>query len=197
MLRTYTDIADRQRAQESVDFPIEYLPDSVIAGGTEYSLGLVSTAVAPCQELGIIPHASARLSYLVRSTPSVGSFQLGQLTVFYARQQVAPVDNSAGTLKAVTIGEHKGVFWESESYRDYSGALWLGQGPISVMVLEHGDLVTTFVGQKDKGITEEMLTALVRKMHGLATPSGTPQALTTSTPLSNIIVPRDHTRTRR
>ncbi len=186
--RRYLDIPP-DKAQENVDFPLRYLPDSVMVGDTYYGVGLMATAVAPCDELGSVPYSSARLSYLVRSNSSPGSFQLGQLSVFYARQQVAPVDSAGGTFKQVTIGDYKGVFWEGESYKDYSGTLWLGQGPISMLVLENGDLVTTFVGPKEKGITEEMLAALVRKMYGINSTADAPQAGPTSTPQSNVPLP--------
>lgn len=203
MLRRYTDFPDYNDAQLNVDFPIPPLPRALTVGGTEYGLGMVGVAVAPCNELGSVPYSSARVSYLVRSTPSVGSFLLGQLSVFYARQQVVPVDNTAGTFKQVTTGELKGVFWESESYRDYSDTLWLGQGPISVMVLENGDLVTTLIGPKEKGITEEMLTALAQTIYGTNSPPATPEsgqpprASPSNTPAGNIAVPIDSRHTRR
>jgi hypothetical protein len=195
VLRKYTDFNDPQKAQEYLDFPLRYLPRSLTVGNTFYGFGMIGTAIAPCEELGILPYSSARVSYLVRSTPSQGSFQLGQLTVFSARQQVVSVDSGIGTFKQVAIGPHKGVYWEGESYRDYSGTLWLAQGTISVLVLEHGDIVTTFVGQKDKGITEEMLTTLAQTMFNTNSPTGTPQAgqpsptTASGTPSSNIALP--------
>lgn len=194
-LRRYTDFNDKQQAQEQVDFPITYLPDNLTIGGTEYSFSLFSTGISPCNELGSVPFSSAKLSYLVKGTATGGGIQLGQLLVFQGRQQIAPVDNANSTFKQVTIGGQKGVFWESETYRDYSNTLWLGQGPISVLILEKGDLVTTFVGPKDKGITEELLTALVEKMSGNSSPSTTPQAgqlqqpSVSNTPSSNIALP--------
>ncbi|HEX8219281.1 MAG TPA: hypothetical protein VF914_08720 [Chloroflexia bacterium] len=195
VLRHYTDFTDPQKAQENVDFPLQYLPSSLTVGSTFYGLGMVGTAISPCDELGSVPYSSARLTYLARSTPSQGSFQLGQVTVFYVRQQVVPVDSGISTFKQVTIGGHRGVFWESESYRDYSGTLWLAQGTISVLVVEKGDIVATFVGQKDKGITEEMLTTLAQTMFADTSPPGTPQASQPSpttpsgTPSSNIALP--------
>ncbi|MEA2576245.1 MAG: hypothetical protein QOH93_3543 [Chloroflexia bacterium] len=197
VLRNYADFPTRQKAQENVDFLIQTPPDSVAVGRTEFSLGLVATGVAPCDELGGLTYSSAKLSYLVRSTSPGVEFQLGQLSVFEVRQQVVRVDNTNPTFRQVTIGDRKGVVWESESYRDYSNALWLGQGPITVMVLEKDEIVTTFVGQKDKGITEEMLTALIQKMDGVAPPTTSPQASTTGTPASNIALPIDNKRTRR
>jgi hypothetical protein len=197
VLRSYTGFIDRQQAQDNADFPIEYLPDHLAVGRTEYGLGLVETAVAPCNEIGIIPNANVKLNYLVRSTSPGVEFTLGQLYVFEGRQQVVPVDYATGTFKPVTIGDRKGIFWEGEPYRDYSQGLWLGQGPISVLTVEKGDIVTTFVGQKNKGITEEMLTALIQNMDGIALPTATPQALTTGTPSSNIALPIDNRRTRR
>jgi hypothetical protein len=197
VIRSYTNFNDRQQAQERVDFPIEYLPDSVRAGITDYVLTLTETAIAPCTELGSAPYSSAKLSYVVRSARPGGTLQFGQLSVFYARQQVVPVDKTAGTFKPVTIGNYRGVFWEVAPYRDYSNVLWLAQGPISVLVLEKGDIVTTFVGQKDKGITEEMLTALVEKMSGASQPAQSPQASPSGTPASNIALPIQHKRTPR
>lgn len=195
VVRPYTDFTDPHKAQENVDFPLQYLPSSLTVGNTFYGLGMVGTAISPCGELGSVPYSSARLTYLVRSTPSQGSFQLGQVTVFYSRQQVVPVDSGISTFKQVTIGGRRGVYWESESYRDYSGTLWLAQGTISVLVVENGDIVATFVGQKDKGITEEMLTTLAQTMFGTTSPTGTPEAGQSSpttasgTPSSNIALP--------
>ena len=179
--RRYMSFTERQKAQENVDFEIAFMPDSLQVGGTTYGISLVESAVAPCDEIGATSFSYARMSYLVRSTTPAGDFKLAQLNVFQGRQQPVAVDNGAGTLKPVTIGQRHGFYWVGEPYRDYSNVLWLGQGPISVLVLEIDDIVTTFVGQQENGVTEEMLTALALKITGddvsgtqRATPNGTP-----------------------
>lgn len=191
VLREYTGAFDEHKAQENVDFPIEYVPALLTAGSTDYGLGLIEASVAACDEPGETAYSNVRLNYLVGITTPGQRYQTTQLFVFQSRLQMVPVERANGIFKAVTIGEHQGVYWEGESYRDYSGIYWSGRGTISVLVLEKDDLVTTFVGQADRGITEQMLTALARKMYGVADPTATPPAEATRTPSNNSIRPSD------
>jgi hypothetical protein len=192
VLREYTGAFDGLKAQEKVDFPIEYLPDLLTVGSTEYGLGLIEASVGACDEPGETAYSNVRLNYLVGMTTPGQRFQTTQLFVFQSRQQVVPVERANGIIfKAVTIGEHQGVFWEGEFYRDFSGIYWSGRGTISVLVLEKDDLVTTFVGQADRGITEDLLMALTRKMYGVPDPTATPTSDATGTPSSNGIRPSE------
>lgn len=186
LLREYTGAFDEHKAQEKVDFPIEYAPALLTAGSTEHGIGLIEASVGACDESGETAYSNVRLNYLVGMTTPGQRYRTTQLFVFQSRQQAVPVERANGIMfKPVTIGDHKGVFWEGEAYRDYSGVYWAGRGTISVLVLEKGDLVTTFVGQADRGITEEMLMTLARKMYGVAAPTATPGAAATGTPASN------------
>ncbi|HEX8599927.1 MAG TPA: hypothetical protein VF952_15615 [Chloroflexia bacterium] len=185
VIRNYIGAFDEHKAQEKVDFPIEYLPTLMTVGSTDYGLGLIEAAIGACDEFGETAYSNVRLNYLVTMSTPGQRFRSTQLYVFQSRQQVVPVEKTNGIFKDVTLGVHKGVFWEGEFYRDYSGVYWSGRGTISVLALEKGDLVTTFVGQADRGITEEMLLALARKMYGVAAPTATPEAAVTGTPSSN------------
>ncbi|HEX8228204.1 MAG TPA: hypothetical protein VF826_02700 [Chloroflexia bacterium] len=185
VFRNYIGALDEHKAQQNVDFPIEYLPTLLTVGGTDYTFGLIEASVGPCDQFGDTAHSNVRLNYQITNPVPGGRLQTTQLYVFHSLRQVMSIERANGTFKAVTIGDHKGVFWEGEAYRDYSGVYWAGRGTISVLVLEKGDLVTTFVGQADRGITEDMLMTLARKMYGVAAPTATPGAVATGTPATN------------
>ncbi len=171
VIRNYVVRQDKTKAQADVDFPIEYLPETVGAGSV-YTTSLLETAVAPCAGTGSVPFSSVRLDYLVRHVQPDGSLSLSALTLFEGRRQVVRLDADSGTWKRVTAGGEQGVLWRGDSYRDTSGNDWLEA--TNVLVVEHGEVTVTFVGRANKGITEQLLLALASEMGQALPAEGTP-----------------------
>jgi|GEM_PF-5841283 len=170
--RTFVQLpANRQQVQESLPFQTEFLPAtfSVAAGGrgpVSYSTRLNNAAVAPC--LGTEPDpsdlgATLKLSYLTWHQTDGGDTRMASLTVFQAKGQRVVLNAQPGSWKEVQGREARGVYWRGTPYRDMEGRPWIGT--VSVLVVEHDDIVTTFIGEAAQGVSQEMLTGLVEEMH--------------------------------
>lgn len=162
VLRDYAPAPDKAKAQSDVDFPIEYLPETITVSNTTYALTYLDIAVAACEGQGSASYASAKLAYIAKWKAAGGQVKLATLSVFEGRRQTVGVDAAQGKWKSVTVGAHKGVLWQGSPYKDTSGFDWFGD--IIVMTVEHNDITITVVGQQSNGITEAILSALVKQM---------------------------------
>lgn len=170
VLRDYVPSPDKANAQGDLNFPMEYLPESVTVSGTVYTLTYLDTAVAACEGQGSVSYSSAKLGYIVKWTTSSGQVKLATLSVFEGKQQVTAIDATQGKWRSVAIGDRKGVLWQGSPYKDTSGFDWFGD--TILLTVEHGDITTTIVGQAGNGITEELLIGLVQQMaHEMKAPS--------------------------
>ncbi len=190
IIRNYVPSPDKNKAQGDVDFPIEYLPESVIVGNTAYTLTYLDTAIAACEGPGAVRYSNVMLAYIAKWNTGSGQVKLGTMSVFEGRRQVMTVDAAQGKWKSVTIGDHKGVLWQGAPYKDTSGFDWFGD--TIVLAIEHDDITTTVVGQASNGITEEMLAGIIKQMTKAPTAQPASQYtkdLKDGTPIPGILLP--------
>lgn len=162
ILRDYVPSPSKDKAQSDLDFPLEYLPESLVVSGTTYTLTYLDTAVAACEGPGSVPYSSAKLNYIARWNGPGGQVKLAPLTIFEGKKQRVAVDATRGKWKAVDAGSHKGVLWQGTPYMDTSGFDWFGD--TIVLAVERAELTTTLIGQAGSGITEGLLTEAVTQM---------------------------------
>jgi len=161
--RAFLPIFDRGQIELSAGFPVQFLPTSMSLP-TTYTLSFSGGAIAPCTEIVPDPNdpaSTVKLSYTARRTLPNGYATISPLTIFQTQRQPITVDVSTGEWKEVQAGATQGIYWRGAPYLDIEGTTWIGD--VSVMVVESGDLVTTYVGQPGQGVTEEMLIALVQQ----------------------------------
>lgn len=178
ILRDYVPSPSKDKAQGNLDFPLEYLPASLVVSGTTYTLTYLDTAVAACEGPGSVPYSSAKLNYIARWNGPDGQVKLAPLAVFEGKRQRVAVDATQGKWKAVDVGSHKGVLWEGTPYKDTSGFDWFGD--TIMLVVERAEIVTTIIGQASSGVTEGLLTEAVTQMAKASTQQSTAQYSSTS-----------------
>jgi hypothetical protein len=160
--RPFFRMSDKDQLRLSLGFEVEFLPAMLTTPST-YTLRLTEMAVSPCGDGPPDPHdpaAVVKLGYSSRMQSADGYDHLSPLVVFQAQQLPVSVDVSNGTWKIIREGGAQGVYWRGGPYRDIEGTDW--PGDVSVLVVERGDMVTTFIGYARQGITEEMLVGVLR-----------------------------------
>ncbi|MFL5733595.1 MAG: hypothetical protein ACJ78Q_10380 [Chloroflexia bacterium] len=162
--RSFITFPNKNQLQLSVGFPVEFLP-STLTLSTTNSVALTDQAVSPCTEDVPDPAdvgALVKLNYITRRQMDPSFSATAPLTVFEAKQLPLAIDVPSGDAKEVKIGNVHGIYWHGGPYQDPEGTHWIGD--VSVMLLEKGDMAMLLVGEVRQGITEEMLTGLVRQM---------------------------------
>ncbi len=160
----FVHVSDKNQLQLTVGAKVEFLPHE-LSVPTTYTLDLVDGAVSPCTENVPDPSdegAIVKLTYMSRRQMGLTSADFSPLAVFQQRQQPVLVDVSTGFSEEVNVGASHGVYWRGGPYQDMEGANW--GSDISVLIMERGELVTTFIGRQNQGITKEMLLSLVNTM---------------------------------
>jgi len=162
--RQFITVPDKSQLQLYVGFPVEFLPTTLPLSAT-YTLGLTDQGVSPCAldtpdpgDLGEV----VKLNYVARTQTDPTTSAIAPITVFESKQLPASIDAGSGQVKEIKIGNMHGIYWRGGPYQDLEGTHWIGD--ISVMLLEKGDIVLTLVGEVRQGVTEEMLTGLVKQM---------------------------------
>lgn len=173
----FVPVQSLRDAQAAVDYNIPLVPDSITVPVT-YTFQLLLASVDPCEGNTLRPsdpaalvslqYSSSRRAVNNAATPSVSSRPPGirtttaSFTMFAAHEQLTAFDLNTGDWKEVSAGDTHGIYWRGGPYRDQAGVQWMGD--VSVMLVEHEDTVVTIVGAIADGITEEMLTAIVRSI---------------------------------
>ena len=165
MHRTFNlGMANRDQAATSAHFPIQYLPTTLPISPV-VTLRLLDISISPCTVQGADPTdpgQMVKLNYSARTGDGKGGLAASPLIVFQAKALPALIDVSAGKWKEVHLGTAHGVYWQGGPYSDYEGTNWIGD--VSMLAIEDGDVVTTYIGQVPQGITESVLTTLAQQV---------------------------------
>jgi hypothetical protein len=168
--RAFISVPDRYQLQLNVGYPVEFLPQA-LSVPTTYTLRLIDMSVSPCvNEVPdpTDPATSVKLTYSARRFLEGGYATLSPLVVFQAVRQPAEIDVTSGSWEEVRVGRAHGIYWRGGPYKDIEGTAWIGD--LSVMLVESGDRVFTFIGQPEQGVTKEMLVAIVDQMEQARAP---------------------------
>ncbi|MBF6613186.1 MAG: hypothetical protein IVW55_08665 [Chloroflexi bacterium] len=160
-------------AQSAVSFPLVQLP-LALTTPSAYTLQFIDIAVAFCGvaqpqtgNRGAIVLMDYQASHQIAgATPLPGTGrssgnanEVTQLAIFQQESLPAAIDVSNGTWEEVRVGDIHGIYREGGAYSDPAGNVSLGN--VSVMVVERGNVVLTFVGNNERGITRDMLISLL------------------------------------
>ncbi len=182
-------------AQSAVSFPLVQLPFALTTPSA-YTLQFIDTAVAFCGAAqpqtgnrGAIALMDYQASHRIpgaTAPPGTGwptgyVNEVTQLAVFQQESLPADIDVSSGTWEEVRVGDIHGIYRQGGAYSDPAGNVSLGS--VSVMVVEQGDVVLTFVGNSERGITRDMLISLLGNITiQQGTTEGSTPAVTPGTP---------------
>jgi hypothetical protein len=162
--RVFLRLTDQDQIRATAGSLVEFLPRK-LAEPYSNTLTLLDGGISPCAET--IPDPSdagaiVRLTYHSSVRRSRTASEGSTITIFESRGQPASIDVSTGTWEEVSVGESHGVYWRGGPYRDMEGTPWIGD--VSVLIVERGDRVTTFIGQNNQGATKDMLLQIVSQM---------------------------------